>query len=661
MGNATITERLADLQSWRYGLASQIKQVGAFLRLHGFLTANTESALSEILDRVNRQRITVALVAEAARGKSELINALFFAEQGHGLLPTGPVSGTRCVTEIRFERNVQTSVKLLPIETRESPKRIADLVADETRWRSILFDADNVDSTAGALAALSETKRISLAEAVAWGLHAQGVAVSAGEGTALVDVPRWRYAIINFPHPLLDAGLVIIDTPGLAALVLEPELARDRVPNADALVFVLDITSDISKSELALWKDHLAGAQRFRGREGETIKQPRLIALNRIDELAEPAGLQPEEASREHLREIDRRVRLTAELLRIDPIFVVPVSARLGLAGKLAHDPDRKIRSRLYQLERAIAANLPRDRNDPLTREVVATLSGALALAQAQLDNDRFETLSALRQLGALREKNEKLTATIVAQTSSKHDRLEAALRELKSIKNVHGKLAEELAAIVDLAAAGKDAARARAAILGSRLPGTTAEVVQQYFSVTGERLDAVETKIQEIRDLFGNIGERMRRDFDLDLLEVHPFATQRFQTELQKVQAKAETEFTRTSNLLVRRGTTLAAQFDELISSRVLHVFEIASRETTTWMRGLFTSVEMPMEQVRLQTLQRSEKVEKIKSAELDLAERIADMQARIDVIKRKHTALAESQASLDRFTGIKMVSPAA
>ena len=271
--------------------------------------------------------------------------------------------------------------------------------------------------------------------------------------------------------------------------------------------------------------------------------------------------------------------------------------------------------------------------------------------AQAVLDNERYETLDNLRRLSILREKNVKLTSTAITQSNARYERLEAALRELKSIKNVHGKLGEELAATVDLLSAKKDAARARNAILTGKLPGTTLDIVQQYFALTREKLDAAESKIEEIRDLFGNIGERMRRDFDLDLQDVHPFATQRFHTELQKIQGKADADFTKTSNLLVRRGAALAEQFDESIGGHVLHIFEIASRESTAWMRGLYTSVEKPLDTVRQQAMQRADNVEKIKAAELDLAERIAELQARLDVIKRKHSSLADAHASLARF----------
>ncbi len=648
----TITERLADLQSWRYGLTTLVGRVRGTLDTHGFLTANSDAAMRDLLEKVARQRITVAFVAEVSRGKSELINGLFFADLGRRLLPSGPGKGTRCVTELRFDRDVKTSIKLLPVETRESPRSLDQLVADDTQWRSILFDSDNADSTARALAALSETKRISLSDAVSWGLHREGVAVPAGESdTTLVDVPRWRYAIVNYPHPLLDAGMVIIDTPGLAAFTSEPELARQRAPGADALILVLDITQGATKPDLAIWRDHLGNARTFRERERDEPNQMRLVVLNKIDELA--AGAEDgADAAKLQLREMDNRTREVADLLRIDPIKVIAVSARLGLAGKLANDNDKVIRSRLYQLERALSTGLPTDRNEAITSDALSLLSAAIEAAQSTLDSQRYETLDGLRNLSKLREKNAKLADSVSSRMTDRHDRLDAALRELKSIKSVHNKLNEELGAIVDLHAAKKDAARARNAIIGGVLPGKTAEIVHQYFSVTRERLDALETKIEEIRNLYRSIGERMRHDFALNLLDVHPFATQRFQTELEKAQIRAEAEVIKTSNLLVRRGSALADQFDEVVSGRVVHIFEIASRETISWMRGLYLAVERPLEAVREQMLERHANIEKLKTAELELAGQIAELQGRIDGIKRKHTALAEARQLLERYT---------
>ena len=652
-----ITERLANLQSWRYGLETQLARVADALRETGFMTRDVETNLDELLRRVKRERVTIAFVAEIARGKSELINGLFFSDLGRRLLPAGLGRTTCCVTELRFDRDMATGVRLLPIETRESARKFSDLYADPSQWRSVCFEADDAASVARALAALSETKRISLAEAVAWGLHGQGMSISAGpNGVTFVEVPRWRHAIINFPHPLLDAGLVIVDTPGLAALCAEPELARERLPTADALLLVLDVTEGVTKPDLAVWKEHLGGARNIRERAHDEKTQARMVVLNKIDELQLDGLNNLPDTGRDWLRDLDQRVKDAADLLRVDPIRVVPVSAKLGLLGKLVGDADKILKSRLYQLERSIVGNLPKGRQDPLTAEVASTLSAVLEFAQGQLDQQRFQAVKGLSELSAVRAKNEKLIAALAAQTAFTHDRLDATFRDLRGVKSIHTRLAEELATIVDIDSAKRDIQRTKLAISSSILPGSALENCNKYFFLTKEKLDAIELKVEEIRTLFSRIGNKLRRDFDLGGVyqsDAHPFATQRFQAELLKARENAENAFGKAKGPMLRRGSVLAEQFDEMIAGRVLHIFEIASRETATWMRGLYSTLEQPLEVIRVREGQRVASIEKIKSAELDLAERISELQALIDVAKQKHLILADTRQGLRRHIG--------
>jgi hypothetical protein len=645
-----LTERLADLQSWRYGLAREIERLGEFLRLHDFLTPASRQTLTSLSNRLARERLTIAFIAEVSRGKSELINALFFADQGRRLLPSGTGKTTCCVTELRFDRDTKTGVKLLPIETRESPKSFQELSRDDSAWRFIPFDADNPDSIARALAALSETKRITLTDAVSWGLHGGGATATTTGGLPMVDVPRWRHAVVNIPHPLLDAGLVIIDTPGLAALSAEPELARERIPGADAMVLVLDIVEGVTKPDFAIWKDYLGGARGPRERGKETSPQARLVILNKIDTLRSPATHTGQEADRAVLREIDRRVQETADLLRTDPITVVPVSAQLGLQGRLGADKDKWMRSRLYQFERVLADRLPRHRGDALTREILTTLSDLIESAQASLDQERYQTLDGLKTLVEVRAKNEKLTESLAAQTVERQKKVELAVKELKAVKSLHVRLETELSAIVDASVAREEMRRASQKIASSMLPGKMAEYIREYLRETRAKLEAAEAKIEEVRLMYGNVGEKMRRELGLGHFEVHPFATQRFRTELQRAEQKAEEEVLRGSGLLVRRGQAVSEEFEEKVASRVVHVFEIASRESHSWMRGLYLALERPLEEMASQLEARSAGLEKVNSARLDLAERIAELQAKVDVIKRRHTALADARAALER-----------
>jgi hypothetical protein len=647
-----LTARLANLQSWRYGVTTQIARVADFLRENQYSNRETEALFDALTAKANRASVTVIFVAEAGRGKSELINALFFGDLGRRLLPSGILHATRSITEVRFDRTRPTGLSLLPIETREAAQRFADIYADETQWRHILFDADHPESIARAFAALAEIRRVSVAEAVEWGLHSESLTNISRDG-GWVDVPRWRYAVINFPHPLLDAGLVVVDTPGLAALTAEPEFTRENLPAADAVVVVLDAGEGVTKPDLAIWKEHLGGARNFRDRERDEAVQARLVVMNKIDRLHFPDPLDPKQADRTWLKEVDKRVQDIADLMRIEPIKVLPVSAALALEGAFTQNQDLQLRSRLYRLERALAAHLPEHREATLGREILNTLSQTLEAVQADIDQSRFNALEGLRALGDLRKKNQALSEAISREAGDRRTHLINALDELRTVKPIHTKLASELHALTDPANARQDATQTAQQIAASVMPSRSQEALNAYFARTREQLLQVNAKLDEIRTLFGNLGERHFRLLGIGHHEVHPFATHRFLAEVVKAEEISRAELAKSSSLLARRGAAQAGAFETHVASRVVHVWEIAHRESASWMRGVFHGIERPLEEAMKRMNERSGKIEQIRSAELDLAEKIAELQATIDVIKSRHASLGVVREGLERYAG--------
>ena len=151
-------------------------------------------------------------------------------------------------------------------------------------------------------------------------------------------MPRWRHAVINFPHPLLKQGLVILDTPGLNAIGAEPELTLSLLPNAHAILFILAADTGVTQSDLTIWKEHIGA--------GGAGRRGRVVVLNKIDGQWDELKTLAEIDS-----EIGRQVASCASILGLPDRQIFPVSAQKGLVAKINGDEALLERSRLPILE----------------------------------------------------------------------------------------------------------------------------------------------------------------------------------------------------------------------------------------------------------------------------------------------------------------------
>lgn len=174
--------------------------------------------------RLESDTVSIAFIGEMSRGKSELINAVFFGHTGARLLPVGPGRTTMCPIEIASDTRQPPSLRLLPIETRADPRALSDWHAEPQAWVQLDFPADDPEQRAAAM------------DRTTW-------TVTDAAGSASGHVPRWRHATLNLSHPLLDRGMRIFDTPGLNALGAEPELTLDLLPQCDVIAFVLSVSA----------------------------------------------------------------------------------------------------------------------------------------------------------------------------------------------------------------------------------------------------------------------------------------------------------------------------------------------------------------------------------------------------------------------------------
>jgi hypothetical protein len=221
-----LTARFEAYGDWRRRLASAISGLHDWLGQEDLADAQIDAKLQRLQESLPQDKLVVAFVAEFSRGKSELINAIFFADFGKRLLPSSAGRTTMCPTELFYDPSWPTSIRLLPIETRAKGATVAEFRSYADEWVSLPLDLSSADQMSDALSRVSQVKRVPEALAAKYGLYCErdGRDASSTSDDGSVEIPRWRHALINFPHPLLQRGLVIMDTPGLNAIGTEPEL-----------------------------------------------------------------------------------------------------------------------------------------------------------------------------------------------------------------------------------------------------------------------------------------------------------------------------------------------------------------------------------------------------------------------------------------------------
>jgi len=79
LGNS-FNEKFDQHGTWRREFALRLKLLVQWLKERDLLDASVEDRLRKLEEQVRADKVMVAFVAEFSRGKSELINAIFFAD-----------------------------------------------------------------------------------------------------------------------------------------------------------------------------------------------------------------------------------------------------------------------------------------------------------------------------------------------------------------------------------------------------------------------------------------------------------------------------------------------------------------------------------------------------------------------------------------------------
>jgi hypothetical protein len=616
--------------AWRQGVVTALKNYQSWVAGAALTDAATDQRIARTLARLADDKLSVAFVAEFSRGKSELINAIFFADYGQRILPSAAGRTTMCPTELMYDASLAPSIRLLPIETRADNLSTGDYRDQHSAWTVLPLNLDVGADMHEAFKQVSMTRYVPVAEAKRYGLYDEDdpdmpvTLNDAGE----VEISLWRHAIINFPHPLLKQGLVILDTPGLNAIGTEPELTLNLIPNAHAVLFILAADTGVTKSDIEVWRNHIgAGAGR-------------LVVLNKIDSMWDELRSEDEVNL-----EIERQQTNVAHVLALEPRQVFPVSAQKALVGKITQDDNLLARSRLQALEGALFDELIPAKKEIVRKQLSEELQ-ALSVAQMALVNARSRGIvEQLHELKSLRGKNQTVIAHMMRRIDVEKKEFDASLFKLQATRAVFTRLSTELYTSIGMDIVRDDIDLVREQMQRSRFFTGVREAVRHYFERIRANLDASERKTVEISEMMGVMYRRFAAEHGLTLSLPMPFSLQLYRDEIASIEAIYYKQFG-TATLITTSRVVLMEKFFDTIASRVRGCFKSANNDAEAWLRVIMAPLEAQIRQHKDQLKHRLASIERIHDA-------TDSLEQKIDAFERSQQQLEAQKLRLSELAG--------
>jgi hypothetical protein len=649
MSDNKLAQQFEVYSEWRKSLVDAICDYRSWLNEQELNDQQSDQRIAQLLERLREDKLNVAFVAEFSRGKSELINAIFFAGYGKRLLPSSAGRTTMCPTELLYDKTKPTSIMMLPIETRLSDATTTEYKRYPEEWITAKFDVDNHDSMVTAFKEVSNTKAVSLEDAEKYGLFDPNSADDAlsinKDGT--IDVPCWRYAVINFPHPLLEQGLVILDTPGLNAIGTEPELTLNMLPNAHAVLFILGADTGVTKSEIDVWRQYISGTR--------WKQKGRLAVLNKID------GLWDELKNEEDIqKELTKQIKTSAELLGLETSQIFPVSAQRGLLAKIHGDEKLLEKSRILELEKALSEELIPSKKDIVRdntqNEVDDLISNSTMLVDARMGGIQEQ----LVELRGLRGKNEDVVEHMMNKVKVDKENFEKGLQRFQALRSIFSQHTNRLFTLLGMEALKVHVHNTRETMVAANFTKTIRGSMDNFFAELKTRLISSDAQIEEIKKMMDVMYDKFSKDHGLRKTDPPAFSTLRYQKELAKLERAYKEQFNTAFNMIANEKMTLTSKFFETLASRVIHVFEVANRDIENWLKAVIAPMESQVREHQLQLRRRLESIKRIYKATDTLEDRIAELesieksiQAQLDDLKvlRMHmkNALAFEASPVD------------
>ncbi len=634
----SFNDRFDQHGTWRREFALRLKLLAEWMKDHELLDAAVEERLRRLETQVRADKVMVAFVAEFSRGKSELINAIFFAGYGRRIMPASAGRTTMCPTEMGYDAEVPPCLRLLPIETRLQTQSLMEWRMVPEKWTRIDLDVNDPQQLAVALEKVAETVRVTPDEARALGFWDNQTPEDnpLTDAQGMVEVPRWRHALINIAHPLLKQGLVILDTPGLNAIGAEPELTVSLVPQAHAVVFILGADTGVTKSDLAIWREHLI----TESDDSDT----RLVVLNKIDSLwdalSSPAQIQ---------LQIERQCETTAEILGIAREQVFPISAQKGLVAKVTDDAALLQSSCLPALEEALAQRIMGQRQRILGKAVAGGIADLQNETGRVLNIRRRDLAEQLLELKGLRGKNSSIIKHMRARIAQEQAEFDLSGAKIHAVRSVHLKLLRDVFHLLGSTTLRQEMGQLTQALQQKGLKLGVKKAYGDTFDRLRENLRRVQSLVGEIQTMLAATFRQLNAEHGFSLQPPTEPQVLDYLNDLDQIE-RGHLQYLGIGNAFRLAQPEFADRLVRALSTRLRGMHQTALADVELWSKSAAAQLDAQLRERRKNFSRRIEAIDRIQSAAGGLDERITEIEGQSQAIDQLDSKLQELTSYLTR-----------
>ena len=622
----TLQTKVNEYQEWRTSLTNTICAYRDWLAKSEHTDAVQELRLYDVLEMLKNDQLVLAILGEFSRGKTETINALFFADFNQRLLPSEPGRTTMCPTEIFWDAREEPCIKLLPIETRVSDDSITYLKTTPNAWKKFRLNLDSPDEMKEVLLKLIEQKDVTQAQAEEYGLFsADDITMNKElETLGLVKIPVWRHAIINYPHPLLKNGLVVIDTPGLNTFGAEPELTMNIIPNAHAVLFLTATDTGITKSDMQIWNDFIKGRAKYK-----------MVLLNKIDMLWDEL-----KSAQQIANDIEKQVNITSHQLSIAPESVFAISAQKALVAKIRKNQALLEQSGIAALEATLGNQLVQAKHEILGRTVASECSVMIKNSRKHLQTQLASVREQVIELRTLRGQNMDASKHILDKVLADRKRYEASIPTFNQANDKITFLGKKLLRHLSLAYLDTTLAESRQAMGDSWTTVGLNLGMRNLMKQANNLATHINNESQAIKKLSDNVYKVFQTNHGFEIFSPPELDMSNFTNNIKALE-KITTDFcTDPINVLTEKHF-LIRKFFLGLGMQTHKIFEQAESECQRWLEDVLGKLKTQMNDHKNRLDQRTKNLTDAKAGTEALEYRLAIVEAEYTTITKQSQAL--------------------